>query len=205
MNFVVHKNRNQDASVVTHPMFVLLRVDRKRQFGKQKTFFEGKLFFRFLFVAQSERVSVGRDCASTDMQISRSRWQDLCVVVRACCHRSTSPAPHCACRAARRSQTTNRPATTVSGNSFSVNYFFLFSFSHRANAFCLMGIARRTTCRSAEARGKTCSLLYVCAATRKPALQRSVLVVLHVDCKRRIGQQQQSRGILFREIVFLFS
>ena len=38
----------------------------------------------------------------------------------------------CACRAARRSQTTIRPATTVSGNSFSSNYFsFLFSRTER--------------------------------------------------------------------------
>jgi hypothetical protein len=36
-------------------------------------FFFGKLFFPFLVLAQSERVSFGADCASTDMQIRRSR------------------------------------------------------------------------------------------------------------------------------------
>jgi hypothetical protein len=52
------------------------------------------------------------------MQISQSRWQDLCLVVRVCFNRDTMLVTICACRAARRSQTKSRPATTVSGNSF---------------------------------------------------------------------------------------
>ena len=121
-------------------------------------FFFSKLFLPFLFLAQSERVSFGVDCASSDVQISRSRWHDLCLVSWSSCNWGTSLATTCACRAARRSQTTSRPATTVSGYSFSRKYFFLFSFSHRANVFRLVRIARRTTCRSAEAGGKTCAL-----------------------------------------------
>jgi hypothetical protein len=83
---------------------------------------------------------------------------------------------------------------------------FSFSFfSHRANAFQLVGIARRTICRSAEAGGKICALWYGLVATGVPILQRSALVVLRVDRKRRVGQPQQSRGILFRKIIFSFS
>ena len=78
----------------------------------------------------------------------------------------------------------------------------IFSFSlsrtERANAFRLVRIARRTTCRSPQAGGKTCAVWYDPVATGVPALQRSVLVVLRVDRKRQVGQQQQSRGILFR-------
>ena len=59
-----------------------------------------------------------------------------------------------------------------------------------------MRIVRRTTCRSAEAGGKTCALWSGPAATGVPALHRIVRVVLHVDRKRRIGQEQHSRGIL---------
>ena len=76
---------------------------------------------------------------------------------------------------------------------------FSFSrYSHRANAFRLVGIACRTTCASVEAGDKTCAVWYGPVATGMPVLQRSALVVLRVDCKRRVGQQQQSRGILFR-------
>ena len=154
-------------------------------------------FFLSLF-SERERVSFDADCSSIDMQIRRSRWQDLCLVVWSSCNRGTSLATNCACRVARRSQTTSRPATTVSGNSFSVNYFFLFSFSNRENAFRLLRIARRSTCRTEEAGGKTCASWYGPVATGVPALQRTVLVVLRVDRKRQVGQQQQSRGILFR-------
>ena len=38
------------------------------------------ILFPFPFLAQSERVSVGGDCSSNDMHISRSRLQDLCLV-----------------------------------------------------------------------------------------------------------------------------
>jgi hypothetical protein len=122
-----------------------------------------ELFLPFLFSRTERTRFVCCGCASTDMQISQSRWQDLCVVVWSSCNQSTSLATICACRVARRSQTTFRPATTVSGNSFSTNYFFLFSFlfslfSHRANAFRLERIARRPTCKSAEADGKTYAL-----------------------------------------------
>ena len=217
------------------------------------------------------------------MQIRRSRWQDLCLVVWSSCNRGISLATNCACRVARRLQTTSRPATTVSGNSFSVNYFFhfsflrertrfvccgflvdrhadqkkqvarlvprgmiqlqpgyqpcnelrlsccasiandksasnnslgnsfsvhyffLFSFSQRENTFCLLRIARRSTCGSEEAGDKTCASWYGPVATGVPVLQRFVLVVLRVDCKRQVAQQQQSRGILFKEIIFSFS
>jgi hypothetical protein len=62
----------------------------------------------------------------------------------------------------------------------------------------LMRIARRTTCTSAEAGDKTCDLWYGLVPTGVPILQRSMLVVLRVDCKGQVGQQQQSRGTLFR-------
>ena len=87
-----------------------------------------EFFFPFLFLAQRERVSVGADCWSNDMQISRSRWQDVCFVVWSSCNRDASLATNCACPAARRSQTTIRPRTTFSGNSF-CEFFFPFSFS----------------------------------------------------------------------------
>ena len=196
------------------------------------------------------------------MQIRRSRWQDLFLVVWSSCTQYTSLATICACRVSRRSQTTSRPATTVSGNSFSVNYFFLFSFlrertrfvccglhvdrhaeqkkqvtrlvprgmvqlqpgyqscnelclsscasiandksasnnslgefffvnylflfsfSHRENAFRLVRIVRRPTCRSAEAGGKTRSLWCGPVATGMPVSQRTALVFLRVDPKR---------------------
>jgi hypothetical protein len=80
---------------------------------------------------------------------------------------------------------------------------FSFSlFSHRENAFRLVQIARRPTCRSEEAGGKTCASWYGLVATGVPVLQRNAIVVLRVD---RIGQQQQSRGIIFQEIIFSFS
>ena len=117
------------------------------------------------------------------------------------CNRCTRLAKIRSCRVARRSQTTSRPATTVSGNSFSVNYFFLFSFSHRENAFRLLRIARRSTCRTEEAGGKTCALWYGPVATGVPVLQWSALVVLRIVCKRRFGQQHHSRG---KEPIFFF-
>ena len=100
---------------------VLLRVDRKRRFGHQQQsrgILFCEFFFLFSFLAQRERVLIDGNCASNDMQISRSRWQDSCLVVWSSCNRGV----------AGRSQTTSRPATTVSGNSILVNYFFLFSF-----------------------------------------------------------------------------
>ena len=44
-----------------------------------------------------------------------------------------------------------------------------------------------------------CCVTYLQRSTGVPVLQRSALVVLRVDCKRRFGQQQHSQGILFRE------
>jgi hypothetical protein len=112
-------------------------------------------FFLFPFLAQRERVLVGGNCSLTAMQISGSKWQDLLLVVWSSCNRDDSLATIRACRVVRRLQTTIRPETTFSGNSFSVNNFFLFSF-HRENAFRLVGIVRWPLCRSAEASGKTC-------------------------------------------------
>ena len=162
-------------------------------------FFFGIIFSISLF-SERERVSFVADCAWNDMQIRRSRWHDMCLVVWSSCNRGTSLAMIHSCRVARRSQTTSRPETTVSGNSFSVKYFFHFSFlfSQRENAFRLLRIARRFTCRSAEAGGKTCASWYGPVATGVPVLQRTALVVLRVDRKQQVGQQQQSRGILFR-------
>jgi hypothetical protein len=58
----------------------------------------------------------------------------------------------------------------------------------------------------AEADGKTCVLWHGPVAAGMSVLQRSALVVLLVDRKRRVGQQQQSSGILFQELIFsLFS
>ena len=147
---------------------------------------------------------VGADYSSNEMQISRSRWQDLCLLVCVCCNRDASfPSPRDTSDA-RRSQTTYRPATTFSGNSFR-NYFFLFFLlSQRENAFWLVRIDRRTTCRSAEARDKTCALLYMCAATGMPVLQRHETLLMRVDRKRCLGQQQHSREILFVTIFFYF-
>ena len=68
-----------------------------------------------------------------------------------------------------------------------------------------MRIVGRTTCRSAEAGGKTRAVLRGPVATGMPVSQRSALVLLRVDCKRRFGQKQQSWGILFCEFFFLFS
>ena len=90
--------------------------------------FSRSYFFLFPFLAQSERVSVDGDCVSNDMQISRSRWQDLFHAICSSCNQNATLATIGTCLAARRSQTTSRPAISVSGNSFSGNYFFLFSF-----------------------------------------------------------------------------
>ena len=147
---------------------------------------------------------VDADCSSNDMQISRSTQQDLCLVVCVCHNPDASLITNCNCLAARRSQTIIRPKTTVSGNSFRKYFFLFFLFSQRENVFWLMRIARRTTCRSAEARGKTCALLYVRAATGMTVLQRHGTLLMHVDRKRRFGQQQQSREILFVSIFFYF-
>ena len=84
------------------------------------------------------------------------------------------------------------------GELFFGKLFFPFLFSQRENAFRLLRIARRSTCRSEEAGGQTCASWYGPVATGVPVLQRTVLVVLRVDRKRQVGQQQQSRGILFR-------
>ena len=126
----------------------------------------------------------------------------MCLVVWPSCNRDASLASICACRAARRLQTTIRPATTGSGEFFFGKFFFSFSLSR--NSFRLVRIARRTTCRSAEAGGKTCALWYGPVATGVPVMKRFAVVVLRVDCKRRFGQQQQSRGIIFRSIIFPF-
>jgi hypothetical protein len=83
-------------------------------------------------------------------------------------------------------------------------FFLFFLFSHTENVFRLVRIARRPTCRSAKAGGKTCALWYGPVATGMTVLQRSALVVLHVDRKRRVGQQQLSRGILFCEFFLFF-
>ena len=53
----------------------------------------------------------------------------MCLVIWFSCNQDASLATICARRAARRSQMTSRPATTVSGNSFSVKLFFPFLFS----------------------------------------------------------------------------
>ena len=63
----------------------------------------------------------------------------MCLVVWSSCNRGTSLAMS-SCRVARRSQTTSRPATTVSGNSFSVNYFFHFSFLRERTRFVCCGL-----------------------------------------------------------------
>ena len=65
-----------------------------------------------------------------------------------------------------------------------------------------MRIVGRTTCRSAEAGGKTRALLYGPVATGMPVSQRTALVVLHENCKRRFGHQQHSRGIHFFLLFF---
>ena len=144
-------------------------------------------FFFFLFSHRDNAFSVGADWSSTDMQISRSRWQDSCLVVWSSCNRGASLATKCACLAARRSQTTFRPATTVSGNCFFVNSFSFFLFSHRENAFRSVRIGRRPTCRSTEAGGKTHAVWSGSATTGMPVSQRSALVLLRVDRKRRVG------------------
>jgi hypothetical protein len=97
----------------------------------------------------------------------------------------------------RRSQALIRQATTLSGEFIFRKLFFPFLFSQRQNTFRLLRIARGTTCGSEEAGGKTCALWYGPVATGVPFLQQTALVVLSVDRKRQVGQQQQSRGILF--------
>ena len=64
----------------------------------------------------------------------------LCLVVWSSCNRGTSLAMIRSCRVARRSQTTSRPATIVSGNSFSVNSFFHFSFLRERTRFVCCGL-----------------------------------------------------------------
>ena len=101
-------------------MIFACRAGRRSQPTKQhsREFLICEFFFLFSFLAQSEHVSFGADWSSNDMQISRSRLQDLCFVVCTCCDRDVSLATKCACLAPRRSQTTFRPATTFSGNCF---------------------------------------------------------------------------------------
>jgi hypothetical protein len=61
-------------------------------------FFFKKLFFPFLFSRKEQtRFGGSADCASTDVQISRSRWQDLCLVVWSSCYWDVSLAAICAC------------------------------------------------------------------------------------------------------------
>ena len=131
----------------------------------------------------------------------------MCLVVCTRCSRGTSVGNHCVGPVARRSQMSSRPATTFSGNSF-CRIFFLFSFflfSHRESTLWLVRIVRRTACKTAEARGRTCALLYAPAATRMPVLPRVTLLLLRIDRKRQVGQQQHSQGILFVNSFFLFS
>ena len=139
------------------------------------------------------------------MQISRSRWQDSCFVVWSSCNREASLATNCACLAARRSQYDDSAGNNSLGEFFFGQFFFPFLFLAQRERFRLVGIGRRPTCRSAEAGGKTCVLWYGTVETGMPVSQRTALVLLRVDRKRRIGQQQQSRGILFWSIIFSFS
>jgi hypothetical protein len=92
------------------------------------------------------------------------------------------------------------------GEFFFGKIFFRFLFSQRENAFRLLRIARRSTCRSEEAGGKTCALLHVPAPTGMPPLQRSALVVLHVDRKRQVGLATTVSGNSFSvKYFFVFS
>ena len=161
---------NRDASLATN--CACLAARRSQTTKRPATTFSGnsfcEYFFLFLFLAQRERVSIGADCASKHMQISRSRLQDLCIVVCTSCNRDASLVTNCACRAARRSQNDNSTSNNILGEFFFVNSFSFFLFSHRGNAFWSVQIGRRTTRRSAEARGKTCAWLHGPAATGMP-------------------------------------
>jgi hypothetical protein len=87
------------------------------------------VFFPFSpFLAETEHASADAECGSNGACAVRRRWQQLAFVISTICNREASDATLRNYLAARRSQTASRPATTVSGNCFSRNYFFLFSF-----------------------------------------------------------------------------
>ena len=97
---------------------------------------------------------------------------------------------------------------SASNNSLGEFFFdqlffpFLFSRTERTRfGWCGLLVEQH----AAKAGGKTGALWYDSVATGVPVFQRSALVVLHVDRKRQFGQQQQSLGILFCEILFSFS
>jgi hypothetical protein len=79
-------------------VLLLLRVDRKQRFVHQKLS-RGILFvnsfFVFSLLAQRERVLVGVDSWSNNMEISRSTLQDLCFVVWTCCNRDSDLTANC--------------------------------------------------------------------------------------------------------------
>jgi hypothetical protein len=72
-------------------------------------------------------------------------------------------------------------------------YFLSISlFSQRENALRLVRIGRRTTCRSAEARGKTCALLSGPVATEILLLQRIGSLLFRLNRERQFRKQQHS-------------
>jgi hypothetical protein len=166
-------------------------------------YFSVNYFFLSLF-AQRERVSFVADCSSTDMQIRRSRWQDLCLVVWSSCNEGNSLATNCACRVARRSQKTSRPATTGSGNSFSVNSFFLFSFLRERTRFVCCGLI---VDRHADQIKQVTRVVPRGMVQLQPGYQSCNDPLL--SCCASIANDKSasnnslgSRGILFREIIF---
>jgi hypothetical protein len=88
-----------------------------------------KARFPFLFLAQSEHILVGANCASNDMQISRSTWQDLCVVVWSSCDRDASLAKDLHLSGCASIANDESASNNSLGEFFFKQLFFLFLFS----------------------------------------------------------------------------
>ena len=166
--------------------------DKSASNNSLREFFFGKLFFPFLF-SRTERTRFVWCGLRVERHVDQKKQVARLVPcgIWSSCNRDASLATICTCRVRRRLHTTSRPATTVSGNSFSVNYFFLFSFLSERERVSVVADCASNDMRISRSRWQDlCLVVYGPAATGMPVLQLYALVVLRVDCTRQVGQQQ---------------
>ena len=160
--------------------------------------FSVNYFFLFSFLAQSERVSVGADCAFNDLQISPSRWQDLCLVVWSSCNRVCQ-----SCNDLRLSCCVSITNDKSAINNSLWEFFFgklffpfLFSLTERTSFGCCgLRVERHADQPKQVARHVPCGMVQLPPGYQTCNDQRMLCCASIANDE--FGQQQQSLGILF--------
>jgi hypothetical protein len=184
--------------VIQRSAFVLLDVDRQRQFGKQQHSKNGFLLFSF---SQREKEKTFR--------LMRIVPRSMCVVPEAggsvCVlwYESTTAKMSVNQRSMFLLLDVDRKRRFGKQQHYK-NVFFHFSFSQRERerTFRLMRIVPRSMCVVPEAGGSVCVLWYESTTAKMSVNQRSAFVLLDVGRKRRFGKQQHSKNVF---LFFSFS